>query len=264
MLDGLRTPGPAAPEGARAVAVQPDQRTRAARAGRHGPVGLDHVRRCRTRGHETGGPAGRLAARRRRGRPSSGGLPVAATGSTAASPRRPGPRPPARRRAPRPAAARPGRDLDGGGLGRQLARRTPRAGRRLLAAAARSSTARSAAGLASGVGVRRRRRSARRRPRRRGPHRTGRGRGVPGCGGRRRPPSVGSPSPARPSAAGGLGSARSSAGGSSFATASRRCRGDRRSGRGGCCRRRCRRRRCPRRLPPPLPPLRRFSSTGSV
>src|SRR4051794_8175115 len=89
VLDGLRTPDPAAPGGARAVAVQPDQRTRAAhgRSTQAGgpPPGAPRV--CE--GHsgrggfqETGGPAGRLAARRRRGRAV---VPAAAGAATAGS-----------------------------------------------------------------------------------------------------------------------------------------------------------------------------------
>src|SRR3982751_299845 len=62
VLDGLRTPDPAAPGGARAVAVQPDQRTRAAhgrstQAGRPPPGVPRSLRRAHGGGafQETGG-----------------------------------------------------------------------------------------------------------------------------------------------------------------------------------------------------------------
>src|SRR5829696_7305713 len=52
VLDGLRSPDPAAPEGARAVAVQPDQRTRARLPGSTRPPSRDGRPR-----RTTGGPA---------------------------------------------------------------------------------------------------------------------------------------------------------------------------------------------------------------
>src|SRR3954465_2268046 len=83
--------GPAAPEGARSVAVQPDQRTRAAqgrstRAGQCLVTSVVPSRAGRTLPDEPGGPAGRLAARRRRGRPAGASTATGApsTGATGA------------------------------------------------------------------------------------------------------------------------------------------------------------------------------------
>ena len=257
MLDGLRTPDPAAPEGARAVAVQPDQRTRAAR-GRSTRAGRAEIRtrRCRTR-RPDGRARRRRRPRRRRRRPlartppAPGRLP----GADGLDDRR----------------HRLGHPLHGhrdGRIHRQDRRQT------------------SSDGLCRGIGSRRQLLHGRLHVRL----------GVGSSAGRRSSASASAvtagqhggvlggavltglaaaaASPvATAAAAGALGrlavsairvgrpAPRRLADGRSLVPASLAMSRDRRSGRDGRCRR-CSRRRLP--APRPPPPLRRFSSTGSV